>query len=113
MGTRTLYVFGNIRRPACILFSNSSHESWEPEKVFKHEADQHKTMTRLVAAMCGHRYPMNSANGHHKAGDQVFVIDTEPGDFERFMHISHTDAGYSCIEISREEVDQLNLGWLE
>ena len=113
MGTRTLYVFGEIRRPACILFSNSSHEWFEPEKVFDVEAGKHQTMTRLVAAMCNSRYPTNSANGHHKAGDHVFMIDTEPGDFERFFHVTHTDNGYRYIELFRDEVDQLNLAWLE
>lgn len=79
MGQRINYeILGSDGTPAVVLYSNSSHEAVDGERIFRQVIEHHfPLVTEIVKLLLEIRYP--SAGGNHREGDPVFWIDLEPG----------------------------------
>lgn len=97
MGTRINYEIGAL--PSVILFTNSHHDSEDPEQVFRALVKEHGiSQTGLTRALLNTFYKTSS--GGHRAGDHMFSIDLEPGDREKVLRVNYTLQGASITELA-------------
>lgn len=106
MGTRVLYeILGEIngeQKPVCILYSNSSHENYNPEEAFEAIVRRSAGPTEAVEHMLACRYP--EASGNHREGDRMFWIVTTPyGDYEHILRVDLESDQKEITRLEREE----------
>lgn len=86
MGTRINYEIGDL--PSVILYSNSHHDTEQPDQVFRALVKEHGiSQTGLTRALLNAFY--KTASGSHKAGDPMFSLDLEPGDREQVLRVTY------------------------
>lgn len=90
MGTRINYEIGDL--PSVILYSNSHHDTEQPDKVFRALVKEHGiSQTSLTRALLNAVYQTDS--GMHKAGEAMFSIDLEPADREQVLRVTYDQKG--------------------
>jgi hypothetical protein len=97
MGTRINYEIGAM--PSAILFSNSHHDTENPEQVFRAAVARHgHCQTDLVRELLNCFY--RSSSGRHRPGDYMFSVDMEPGDREKILRVLYETEGPCIVECS-------------
>jgi hypothetical protein len=107
MGTRIVFeILGEIDdkpAPVCILFSNSSHATEDPETLFRALAAKAIGPTELAEQTITSRYKTSS--GKHEAGERLFWIsDTPYGDYDFILRASFPDGAVPLCQV--EKIDQ-------
>lgn len=109
MGTRVNYeVLGEDgTQPAVIFFSNSHHDSEDPQKVFAKLVKKMAGVRALVAAVLAVNY--QTSNRGHRAGDPMFSIDLYPGDREFVVKAVYRENGAPLIstEVAKAPVTSM------
>lgn len=93
MGTRINYLIlaAGQSLPAAVLFSNSHHDTEDPELAFRDCVSRCTGQTDLVATLLSEQY--STAHGNHRVGDRMFSIDLYPQDHERVLSVVFSSDG--------------------
>jgi hypothetical protein len=106
MGERIVYEIMGSKEdepvPVCILYSNSSHASEDPEAVFLALAEKAIGPTELTVQTITARYQTSS--GKHEAGERLFWISETPyGDYDYILRASFPEDGAPLCQVIKIE----------
>lgn len=93
MGTRINVIIGKPYHTSCILYSNSSHEDVDAEKIVRHIVESiddpglggTSGLTEVAERLLQLRYMTNG--GGNRRGDRIFTLDTEPFNHEFVLYV--------------------------